>query len=476
MSFNSLPFLIFLPVVVAVDRFMPQKYRWIWLLAASYFFYMYWNPWLIVLLLITTLVSYSAALLMERYPCRKKLLLALTLSVCLGILAFFKYFNFFADTVLTVSNFLTGRSDSFFIDILLPIGISFYTFQTLSYVIDVYRGDFKAERHLGWYALFVVYFPQLVAGPIEPPGKLLPQLKSERRADAEDIRAGIRLLLCGFFRKCAVADLLGIYVNKVYANTSEAGAFAVLCAGAMFCLQIYCDFAGYSEIAAGSARLMGIRLTRNFDRPYTSQSPSEYFRRWHISLNRWFTQYLYIPLGGSRRGKWCRMLNTLIVFALCGLWHGASWTYVLWGLYSAACVILDSTFKRNIRNERPLAVLTRRVLMFIFYIPAGLMFRASSVGEIGVIFSRLIFGWETGIDVSFSQMGINGLTLALILLTITAMARLYDWGNYDLPPAKDDTDTARRVLSAALIITIIAISWLALLETEAAAGFAYFQF
>ena len=393
MNFNSGAFLLFLPAVVLIYWLLPHKLRWLWLLAASYFFYMYWDPRLIVLLLATTLVSYLAALSMVRRPDRKKPLLCLTLIVCLGLLGYFKYANFFLDTAFR----LFGKKSPV-LNILLPIGISFYTFQTLSYVIDVYRGDAPAETHLGYYALFVVFFPQLVAGPIENPRDLLPQLKAEHRFRREDFSAGIRLLLCGFFRKCVVADLCGIYVNAVFADMENANALAIAGAGALFCIQMYCDFAGYSEIAAGSARLMGVRLMRNFDRPYLSQSYSEFFRRWHISLNRWFTDYLYIPLGGSRKGLARKLLNTVIVFALCGLWHGASWTYVMWGLYAAFFVCLESLLKKpsgraaerlSLDLANPVVKLVRRCYMFLIFLPAALLFRAVSVQQLGLIFTRL---------------------------------------------------------------------------------------
>ncbi|MBQ4381716.1 MAG: MBOAT family protein, partial [Oscillospiraceae bacterium] len=260
MNFNSPEFLIFLPVTVLVYWLLPHKARWVWLLAASWFFYMYWKPVLIILILITTLVSYGSALMMERRPDLKKPLLILTLVVCLGILGWFKYAGFFADSALGVYNLITGKSVSLTMDILLPVGISFYTFQTLSYVIDVYRGDFPAEHHFGYYALFVAFFPQLVAGPIENPRNLLPQLRSEHKPSWTDFRAGMRLLAVGFFRKCCVADVLGVYVNNVYNSPESANGLAVLAAGGLFCLQIYNDFAGYSQIAAGAARLMGVRL------------------------------------------------------------------------------------------------------------------------------------------------------------------------------------------------------------------------
>lgn len=479
MNFNSGAFLLFLPLVVLLYWLLPHKLRWIWLLAASYFFYMYWYPWLIVLLLTTTLVSYGAALGMEKWPQRKKPLLWLTLLVCLGILAYFKYANFFLDTAYRIF----GKSSPT-LNILLPIGISFYTFQTLSYVIDVYRGDFKAERHLGYYALFVVYFPQLVAGPIENPRNLLPQLRVAHRANWDDFSAGIRLLLCGFFRKCVVADFCGIYVNAVFADIGHANALAIAGAGALFCIQMYCDFAGYSEIAAGSARLMGVRLMRNFDRPYLSQSYAEFFRRWHISLNQWFTSYLYIPLGGSRKGLGRKMLNAVIVFALCGLWHGANWTYVFWGLYAAFWVCLESVLKKTARRaakqlainlQSPLTKLIRRSYMFLIFIPAALLFRAASVQQIGQIATQL---FTSGVDLSaaLQTMGLSSFSLVQLALTLVAMAKLYRWGLYDLPPVRTADGSAKRLVSAVYLALIIALCWIALLATQDAAGFAYFQF
>lgn len=347
MNFNSIEFLIFLPVVLLLYWILPHRARWVLLLIASYYFYMSWNVELIFLILGTTLVSYVAAILIEKTDKKwlKRLYLIITLIVCLGVLFFFKYFNFVLSGVIAFLNLFSVNISPISLDIILPVGISFYTFQTLSYVIDVYRGDFKAEKHIGYYALFVSYFPQLVAGPIESAGNLLPQLKQKHKLNEEDIFSGLRIMLCGFFRKCVVADFLGIFVNKVFADIAGADSLSVFVAGALFCLQMYCDFAGYSEIAMGAARMMGVKLMVNFDRPYLSRSYTEFFRRWHISLNRWFTEYLYIPLGGNRKGKIRKILNTVIVFALCGLWHGADVTYILWGLYAAFFVSIESLIK-----------------------------------------------------------------------------------------------------------------------------------
>ena len=477
MNFNSGAFLIFLPSVVAVY----------WLLAASWFFYMYWNPLLILLLLASTVIDYCCGLGMEKRretgQSRKALLLV---SICmnLGLLFFFKYWDFFGETANQLMALIGLGWRVPALHLILPVGISFYTFQTMSYSIDVYRGEAPAERDFVSFALYVSFFPQLVAGPIENPKNLLPQLKAEHKLNGEDLRAGFRLLLCGFFRKCVVADLCGIYVNAVFDNAASANGLAVALAGSLFCFQMYCDFAGYSEIAAGAARLMGVRLMRNFDRPYLSQSYGEFFRRWHISLNRWFTSYVYIPLGGGRKGLGRKLLNTLIVFALCGLWHGARWTYVLWGLYAAFFVCLENLLKKPAGRlaerlalplENPVIILIRRIYMFLIFIPAAILFRAETLEKAGTLLGRL---FTAGADVSgaFGTLGLTGSSAVVLALTLVAMNALHVWGDYDLPPAGTETGRARRLVSAALCVIVIALSWLALLASKDAAGFASFQF
>lgn len=487
MNFNSGAFLIFLPAVVGVYWLLPPKYRKYWLLAASYFFYMYWNPLLILLLLASTAVDYFCGRGMEKHrndPRIKKRLLLCSIFMNLGMLFFFKYWDFFGETVNHLCAAVSVPYRVPELDLILPVGISFYTFQTMSYTIDVYRGDAPAEHDPVVFALYVSFFPQLVAGPIENPRNLIPQLRAEHSLNRDDITAGLRLLLCGFFRKCVVADLCGIYVNAVFAAPEEANSLAVAAAGALFCIQMYCDFAGYSEIAAGAARLMGVRLMRNFDRPYLAQSYGEFFRRWHISLNQWFTKYLYIPLGGGRKGPWRKTLNTLIVFALCGLWHGARWTYVLWGLYAAFFVCLEGLLKKPARDavkrlsldlQNPVVRLLRRCIMFLIFIPAALLFRAESAAQLRVLFAQL-FGAGLDAGEAFRMMGLNGFSLIQLGLSIVAMAKLYAWGQYDLPPAATETGSARRLVSAVYLTVVIALCWTALLATRDIAGFAYFQF
>ena len=486
MSFNSGVFLVFLPAVTAVYWLLPHGGRKYWLLAASYFFYMYANPALILLLLASTAVDYCCGRGIERFRGRRaamRLLLLVSVCVNLGLLFTFKYFDFFAGTVngLSAAAGLPCRVPE--LGLILPVGISFYTFQTMSYTIDVYRGDFPAEKDLVSFALYVTYFPQLVAGPIESPGSLLPQLKAEHRLNWEDLSAGARLLLCGFFRKCVVADFCGLYVNAVFSAPERANALAIFGAGGLFCIQMYCDFAGYSEIAAGSARMMGVRLMRNFDRPYLSQSYTEFFRRWHISLNRWFTSYVYIPLGGGRKGKARKILNILIVFTLCGLWHGARWTYVLWGLYAALWLCLESLLDVKSRFgpawDCPLGRLTRRCVMMLIFVPAALLFRAESVEQLGVVFRQLFTGWGFGgayLQAALDSLGLTTLSLVQLALCVVAMARLYDWGRYDLPAAKTEGQSAARLCACVYLTAVVALCWLALLQTQDAAIFAYFQF
>ncbi len=347
-----------------------------------------------------------------------------------------------------------------------------------------YNYDDDVAYSFGYGLSYVAYFPQLVADPIEAPGDFMPQLKAEHSFNRDDMAAGFRLLLCGFFRKCVVADLCGIYVNCVFADIHAANTLAVAGAGALFCIQMYCDFAGYSEIAAGCARMLGVRLTCNFNRPYLSQSYTEFFRRWHISLNRWFTQYVYIPLGGNRRGQIVKMRNTVIVFALCGLWHGANWIYVLWGLYAAFFVCLESFLlpllnqaaeKYGINLENPMIVLCRRLLMFFIFIPAALLFRAQSIGQVGEIITVLASG-TTSVSAALDALGLNGYSLMTLLLIIVTMNRLHVWSVFDLPAAANASVTARRDAGMVLMTLAVILSWLALLATQNAAGFAYFQF
>ena len=333
MLFNSIGYLIFLPVVLLVYYAIPRKVSHLWLLAASYFFYMCWNPVYSLLMLSSTVITYSCGLLVERADNKRKKKAAVLLSLILnlGILFYFKYSNFITGLIMSAAQRLNIQIVIPQTDVLLPVGISFYTFQALGYTIDVYRNDIAAERNFFRYALFVSFFPQLVAGPIERSGNLLSQLKERKPFSFDNFREGILLILWGLFLKMVLADRIAIFVDKVYGRWNVFQGWYLVIATILFGIQIYCDFFGYSTIATGSAKMLGIQLMENFDAPYLSTSVAQFWRRWHISLTSWFRDYLYIPLGGNKRGKWRKNLNRMIVFLVSGLWHGANITFVVWG-------------------------------------------------------------------------------------------------------------------------------------------------
>ena len=332
MLFNSLPFLIFFPVATLVYYLLPYKWRWCWLLAASCFFYMWFKPIYILILLTTILIDYSAALMIERYrgdPRKSRAWLVASIVSTLTVLFIFKYQGLFHETHL-----------------ILPIGLSFHTFQSLSYVIEVYRGNQKPERHLGIYSLYVMFYPQLVTGPIERPQNLLRQLCIDQPFQRDNLSQGIMLILFGLFAKMVVADNLAVYVDAVWADPQQYGSGAIALGLLFYSFQIYCDFFGYSTIALGCAKAMGYDLMDNFRAPYLSSSIGEFWHRWHISLSSWFRDYLYIPLGGSRVriSRW--MFNIMVVFLLSGLWHGANWTFVLWGALHGLLLLAEGLPKK----------------------------------------------------------------------------------------------------------------------------------
>ena len=343
MLFNSLQYVIFLPIVVMLYFLIPYKYRIYLLLAASYYFYMCWKVEYIFLILGSTLIDYYAGIQIEksRTQRRKKRFLVLSILTNLGILFSFKYFNFINDSVRAVFDQFNIFYNVPAFRVLLPVGISFYTFQSLSYSIDMYRGvKEKAERNLPLFALYVSFFPQLVAGPIERSTRLIPQLHQENKLSYENLVEGLKQILWGMFKKLVIADRLAIYVNAVFNNQPEHNGTSLVVATLFFTFQVYCDFSAYSDIAIGSARMMGYDLMINFRRPFFSRSFAEFWKRWHISLITWFKDYLYIPLGGTRVPKWRWYLNILLVWTISGLWHGAGWNFVLWGMASGMFLIM----------------------------------------------------------------------------------------------------------------------------------------
>jgi D-alanyl-lipoteichoic acid acyltransferase DltB (MBOAT superfamily) len=409
MLFNSIEYVIFFPIVICLYFFCPPRLRWVLLLAASYIFYMAWEPAYVLLIITSTIVDYVAAQLMDRTAAQAKRRRYLLLSlVCnLGLLFTFKYFNFFSDSIRVYAQFMGLTYDVPTLRVLLPVGISFYTFQTLGYTIEVYRRRQKPEKHLGRFALYVAFFPQLVAGPIERSHNLLPQLRQTHRFDYDNAVEGMRLILWGMFKKVVVADRLAIIVDRIYDTPAKCPGPLLVLGTICFAYQIYCDFSGYSDIAVGCARMMGVRLMINFNRPYHARSIAEFWHRWHISLSTWFRDYVYIPLGGRyvTTSRW--YVNLIIVFGLSGLWHGANWTFLIWGLFHAGCYIA-SRLTKNARER--LAQMTgwarlprmrstvQALVTFTVVCVGWVFFRAESVAEAATIFANMPNRWALLLD------------------------------------------------------------------------------
>ncbi len=386
MLFNSFEFLLFFPIMIIGFYTLPHKNRWLWLLLGSYFFYMVHEPSLVLLLIISTTVDYFCALKMPSVSNkRKKHLLYVSVFTNIGILFLFKYLFFFTSSIEGILKFFglniidTGHAGSYnFNQILLPVGISFYTFQTLSYTIDVYRGKILPEKHFGVFALYVSFFPQLVAGPIERASRLIPQLKQKIEINIPNIKKGLILIAWGLFLKVVVADRLGVYVDAAFENPESPHSLALVLGFLFFSFQIYYDFSAYVSIAIGTAKTMGYDLMANFNRPIFSTSTAQFWQRWHISLSHWLRDYLYAPL--VKKYKLSRVTAVLIVFFVNGLWHGANWTFIVWSLLNALLLIIEiGTLK------------IRRKIINILKLPKWLVSFCGWFIVIGYLFSSLIF-------------------------------------------------------------------------------------
>ena len=492
MIFNSFEFLLFYPIVLALYFLLPRKFRWTMLLAASAFFYLYWSVKLIFLILFTIAISYSAAILIEKYrdkPAIKRACLVVTLVACFGVLFFFKYFNFLSDSVVSVANLFGAEWDDFSLNLILPVGISFYTFQTLSFVIDVYRGTVPAERHFGYYALYVTFFPQLVAGPIERPENLIPQLHAEHDFSWDNAVPGLRKMIVGFFKKLVVADIIATYVNAVYNSPDTARGLSVLIATLLFAVQIYCDFSGYTDIAIGCAEIMGIKLMQNFNRPYISTSIKEFWKRWHISLSSWFQDYLYFPLGGSRCSRPRHLFNLTVVFLVSGLWHGAAWTFVIWGALHAFYQVMGILLKKpksalyaklGIDENAPWVYRMRQIITFILVDFAWMFFRANSFSDLGKLMKTLFTDWEFSYAYIADACGVMELTAVAVGIILAAIYIMNRMDIANLAPACTDGAPEERSAVASIrytyLIWIIAVAWLLLLIGDGASSFIYFQF
>ncbi len=447
MLFNSLSFIVFFPVTVFIYFFLPRRARYIWLLIASYFFYMSWNPKYVLLLLLSTASTYAAGLLLQKLQHRQGLKRAVAASnfiLNFGILFLFKYLDFAWQTLDALLGRLHLALPENSLNLLLPVGLSFYIFQAVGYTVDVYRGKIQPEKNFARYALFVSFFPQLVAGPIERSEKLLPQLQKLadlKLWDSKRIQQGALTMLYGYILKMVLADRAALYVNTVFnvENFNRCHGFTILIAAVLFSLQIYCDFGGYTYIAVGAAKIMGIELMNNFDTPYFATSFRDFWNRWHISLSSWFRDYLYFPLGGSRKGKLRKYVNILIVFGVSGLWHGAGWHFVVWGALHGCCRVvgeLTEGLRRKlwktlgVRTEVFSFRLWQVIFTFFSVSIIWIFFRVEAVSQALLLIKNMLGVWNPWVlfDGSLLTLGLDGkdwnvLLFAIALLIVTDLFR-----------------------------------------------------
>lgn len=483
MLFNSFTYMIFLPIVVFVYYCIPRKIRYIWLLLTSYYFYMNWNAKYALLLLTSTGLTFLCGVILQKINVSdsknkvkmKKICVFICAFINLGILFFFKYFNFFLDNI----GFLFGEQIRH-VDIILPVGISFYTFQALGYIVDVYRGELSAEQNFLKYALFVSFFPQLVAGPIERSKNLLMQINQDIKFDFNKARDGVFLLIWGYFLKLVISDRIAIFVDTVYGDMNTFGGCYILVATILFAFQIYCDFGGYSYIAMGTAQLLGFTLMDNFNAPYFSQSVTEFWRRWHISLSSWFKDYLYIPLGGNRKGIIKKYRNTMIVFLLSGFWHGASWTYVVWGGLNGIYQLMeDSIGSVRKTNRNACKIILKIVITFILVDFTWIFFRAETMSQAMTAIKSICTVWNIEVlfssalcEAGLSKANLLVLGLALFILLIS------DYCKWKKICIREFVQRQHYVIRTAVIVCSILFVfvfgvWGAGYD---AAGFIYFQF
>lgn len=466
MLFNSIDFAIFLPVVFILYWFVTNrnlKLQNLLIVAASYLFYGWWDWRFLSLILFSTIVDYSVGLglLKQENLSKRKLLLWVSIITNLGFLGFFKYYNFFLDSFLNAFSFFGVEMKASSLNIILPVGISFYTFQTLSYTIDVYKRKLEPTKDFAVFSAFVSFFPQLVAGPIERATHLLPQFYVKRVFDYKAISSGLKMMLWGLFMKVVVADRLSLYVDTVYSNIDMHSGLSLFVATMFFAIQIYCDFAGYSLIAIGVAQLFGFNLMENFRRPYLSSSFKEFWSRWHISLSSWFRDYLYIPLGGNQKGNVRTNLNLLITFVVSGFWHGANWTFIIWGFLHGIYLIIEKSLKRF--NVPKLIS-----ILFIFALTnlAWVFFRANSVSDSFRILKKIF----TDINLEFYTGDIGVFSFSILAIIILFANDLVSEFRPKLKLFNNNNFIIRYVSLALIILYIIAFG------VFDKSQFIYFQF
>jgi len=414
MLFNSFNFLIFFPIVTTLYFMLPHRFRWALLLGASCYFYMVFIPKYILILFVTISVDYFAGIGIEAAQGRRRRwLLGASILANVGMLAFFKYFNFANENISALAAFIGWNYPIGNLEIILPIGLSFHTFQSLSYTIEVYRGNQAAERHFGYLALYVLFYPQLVAGPIERPQNILHQLHEEHHFEYQRVADGLKWMAWGMFKKVVIADRMALFANPVYDSPTEFQGPALVVATLAFAVQIYCDFSGYSDIAFGSAQVMGIRLMKNFNHPYFAKSISEFWQRWHISLSTWFRDYVYIRLGGNRSSPPRWAFNLFLTFLISGLWHGANWTFIIWGALHGIYAVFGGIFanardRYGVTGKSPLHGNLQRGLSvlstFLIVCFAWVFFRATSLPDAWYVVGHLFSGWGDFLAQSYLLM------------------------------------------------------------------------
>jgi alginate O-acetyltransferase complex protein AlgI len=473
MIFNSLTFVIFFLVTYTIYLlcFKNHKFQNFLLLAASFVFYGYSNVWLLLLFMFSIISNYSFANFIQKSDKQdeRKNILYIAVVFNLSILGFFKYFNFFALNIKESLSFLGLHIDWISLNIILPVGISFYTFQLMSYVIDVYKGDLKHNSNLFDFALFISFFPQLVAGPIERATDLLPQVLSPRKLKIDQINVGIYLIIWGFFKKLVVADNLANISKQIFDNYTQYQGLDILIGVLSFTFQIYCDFSAYSDIARGVAKLMGFELIVNFKLPYFALNPSDFWSRWHISLSQWLRDYLYIPLGGNRRGDFNTYRNLFLTMLLGGLWHGAAWNFVIWGAYQGLILMIYRLYDKRPEHLDPWSgkypywlILSKMFLMFILTNIGWVIFRSSSVGQIYYILTNV------GLKVS-DQSLTSGYTLIFFCLPLL-IVQLCQYVSRDLLILTKLNPFIRVPIYSFLII------WICIFGVRESGEFIYFQF
>ncbi len=490
MLFNSLQFLVFLPIVVLLYYLIPHKYRWFFLFAASCYFYASFIPVYLIILLSIILVDYFAAQAIARTQekRKKKRYLIISILVTCSVLFVFKYFNFFSENVTALAELIGWNYSMGILKWALPIGLSFHTFQSLSYVIEVYWGKHEPEKHIGIYATYVMFFPQLVAGPIERPQNLLPQFKEKHPLLYKNLSIGFRIALLGYFKKMVVADNLALYVDEVFAAPDAYGDNMTLLAMYFFTIQVYCDFSGYSDIAIGVAKMMGFDLMVNFRQPLFSRSIVEFWRRWHISLSTWFRDYIYIPLGGNRVGRFRLYFNLFIVFLVSGVWHGAGWTYIIFGGLQAVYIIIEllvapaSRGIGNRLNSWKLHWLSNGLAWFItihFVVLSFTIFRATDMQNVYDMYQAVGLNMSSFVEqmqaLAAKVHEPNLLRVpTLFLFTSVAVLMLIDIVMFNVDTSKFMNNTPKQVRWLGYYTIIAWILFFGMYET--APKFIYFQF